>query len=110
MQQMQLLLFAFLMAFGQILFKKAAIVSSASPIWPGLLNPWMFAALALYAGATLLWVIILRTTPLSVAYPFAALAFVIVPLAARFLFAEPLDGRYALGVMFILAGVILTSR
>ena len=40
------------------------------------------AAMLLYAALTLLWVWILTFTPLSYAYPFAALAFGMTPLLA----------------------------
>ena len=101
--------FAVLLATGQILFKKAALLGVGRALPWGLVNGWLVAALVVYGGATLLWVWILRTTPLSIAYPFAALGFVIVPLVARFLFGEVLDLRYALGVAMIVFGVLLTS-
>lgn len=109
-QYLPLLIFAVLLAGGQVLFKKAALASLGQPLFPGLANIWMLCALVVYAVATLLWVDLLRRLPLSVAYPFAALGFVLVPLAARFVFGEQLDGRYALGAAFIVAGILLTSR
>jgi drug/metabolite transporter (DMT)-like permease len=109
MRTAQLVLFALLLASGQILFKKAALAIVDRDFILALINPWTFAALALYGIATVLWILILRTTPLSTAYPFAALGFVIVPLAASFMFGEPLTARYAMGVICIFAGVLLTS-
>lgn len=110
MRYAPLIAFAFLLASGQILFKKAALASAGKSLLLGLLNWWMLVALVVYGVATLLWVAILRTTPLSVAYPFAALGFVIVPVAARVMFSEPLDLRYAAGAALIVIGIVLTAR
>ena len=105
-----LILFSAMLATGQILFKKAALASLGHPLPFSLLSGWMFAALILYAAATALWVMLLRTIPLSAAYPFAALGFVLVPLLARFLFNETLDARYGVGVALIVLGIVVTSR
>ena len=51
----------------------------------------MWVAVALYAAATLLWVRILTTVPLSRAYPFVALAFVLVPAAGYLFFHEAIS-------------------
>lgn len=73
-------------------------------------NPWLWAALCASAGGVGCWLLTLRRLPLSVAYPWTALIYVLTPLAGVWLFAEALTGRYALGMALILAGVILTSR
>jgi multidrug transporter EmrE-like cation transporter len=38
------------------------------------------------------------------------LGFVLVPLAGRQFFGEALDGRYLVGVILILIGILLTIR
>ena len=63
-----------------------------------------------YAAATLLWVRILMTVPLSRAYPFVALAFVLVPAAGYVFFHESVSLRYAAGTALIIAGVIVAAR
>lgn len=110
MRFLPLVLFSIMLACGQILFKKAALACGDRPLFPGLVNAWMLLALVLYAGATLIWVAMLRSVPLSVAYPFAALGFAIVPLAAWLLFDEQLDVRYAIGSTLIISGILMTSR
>ena len=119
----KLVTFAVLLAIGQILFKKAALVGgkggaapadrpegadSLSWIW-SFLNPWMALALVLYAAATVLWVLILRSTPLSFAYPFVALGFVLVPLAGHFLFDERLSTTTVTGCALIVGGVLIVA-
>jgi len=112
----QLVSFAVLLATGQILFKKTAMGLSASiASLEGLislaLNMWFWLAMVFYSIATLLWIHILQNVPLSIAYPFNALGFIIVPLAALFLFKEPLNLQFVLGVFLILGGlsIIATS-
>lgn len=108
---LQLISFPLALTAGQILFKRAANRVDLTGAW--LLElariPAMWAAIALYAGATLLWVRILATVPLSRAYPFAALAFVLVPAAGYFLFDEPVNARYVLGAALIIGGVIVAA-
>jgi len=112
-QLLELLSFPVAIAAGQILFKRAAM-----QITPGVGGSWllevarlptMWVAVALYAGATLLWVRILTNVPLSRAYPFVALAFVLVPAAGYLLFNEPITLRYALGAALIIIGVAVAA-
>lgn len=112
----QLISFAVLLATGQILFKKTALgiavpVATPEGILALLLNGWFWLAMIFYSIATLLWIHILQNLPLSIAYPFNALGFIIVPLVSWLLFKEPITVQFTLGVFLILAGlsVIATS-
>lgn len=109
---LQLLSFPVALTAGQILFKRSAQQVDLSGAWMLALirMPTMWAALALYGVATLLWVRILTTVPLSRAYPFTAAAFVLVPAAGYLLFDEPINTRYVLGAVLIIAGVIVAAR
>jgi drug/metabolite transporter (DMT)-like permease len=110
---MELLCFPVAMAGGQMLFKRAAsqITRDGGGSWLVEVArlPTMWVAVALYAGATLLWVRILTTVPLSRAYPFAALAFVLVPAAGYLFFHEAITLRYALGTALIVIGVAVAA-
>ena len=66
-------------------------------------------ALLTYGLATLLWIHLLRTTPLSVAYPFMGLSFVFVPLLGMLVFLVSISLNQALGAGLILAGVSLSN-
>lgn len=92
---------------GQVLFKLSAdqIELSASGLLPSLLNPKLVLALAVYAGATAMWLVVLKLTPLRIAYPFAALAFVFVPLLAHGILGEQLHWGTFAGAALICAGV-----
>jgi len=102
------LLFTILMTAGQFLFKKAALASQADSFILSIMNVWMFFAIIFYAVATLLWVWILKHLPLSAAYPFVALAFILVPIGSVYFFDEILSMRYMLGCLLIVGGIILS--
>lgn len=103
-----------LIAIGQLLFKSAAAHWRVDGLsWAtlrGFLSPLMLIALAVYAFATLLWVYVLRTVPLSSAYAMFALAFVIVPLLAHFALDEPLSINALVGGAIIVVGVVVAVR
>ena len=104
-------------AIGQITFKFAAqslrILPSQPPL--ALLRdnalPLLLVALALllYLLSTVAWVHALRSVPLSVAFIFNSLAFVIVPLAGFLLFGEQVPRFFLLGLLFIVSGILLIS-
>jgi len=98
-----------LFALGQVLFKKAALSGGDGEFLRGLLTVWTLAALILYGLATLLWIWILQTVPLSIAYAFTSLAFILVPIVAHVVFGEALSIKYAIGCGLIVMGVIITS-
>jgi drug/metabolite transporter (DMT)-like permease len=112
-QIVQLLVFSVCLSSGQILFKFAADGSQKITNLQGfvqlLANPFLWLAGVLYGGATLLWIVILQQVPLSRAYPFAALGFVLVPLCSYFLFGESISLRFTAGTAFILVGVYLAA-
>ena len=96
---------------GQLLFKKAAQTIDPSAGWiVSVLNGWLVSALLLYGGATLLWIYILRTAPLALAYPLFALGFLIVPVLSWMLLGEPLRPMTLAGGAIILVGVVIAVR
>lgn len=93
---------------GQILFKLAAgavDVKSKGVLHGLILNPGLVAALTIYCGATLLWLYIFRYTPLHTAYPFSALAFLVVPILGSMLLSEPLRWTTVALAFFIIVSV-----
>lgn len=106
--------FSLLLAAGQILFKTAAlsapVMSSPRAVSGLFVLPSFWAALVLYGCATLLWIYLLQTISLSRAYPFAALGFVIVPVAGLLLFGERVNFTYAIGALLVIAGVLMIAR
>jgi drug/metabolite transporter (DMT)-like permease len=104
----------FALAVGQILFKLSARAVAGAQGVADLLrllqHPWFILALAVYGAATLLWVWLLREIPLTVAYPFFALSFVLVPLLGWLLLGEVVGWTYWLGIALIMAGIYTTIR
>jgi len=113
-QLLELVTFPLVLAAGQILFKRAALQIGAPQGASWILDvarlPTMWLAVILYAAATLLWVRILTTVPLSRAYVFVALAFVIVPAAGYLLFDETISLRFVIGTLLIVAGVMVAVK
>jgi undecaprenyl phosphate-alpha-L-ara4N flippase subunit ArnE len=99
---------------GQILFKLAARQWEEQALTDAILfnalkNRYLLLAVLLYAATTVLWLWILRRVPLNVAYPFTALAFVLVPLAGHFILEEPLNARLILGSLLIAMGICVAG-
>jgi undecaprenyl phosphate-alpha-L-ara4N flippase subunit ArnE len=113
-QLLELVSFPLVLAAGQILFKRAALQIGTAQGTGWILDvarlPTMWLALLLYGAATLLWVRILTTVPLSRAYVFAALAFVLVPAAGYLLFDESISLRFIFGTVLIIAGVVVAAQ
>lgn len=103
-----------LIAVGQLMFKAAASQWKVDGLsWSTLasfLSPVMIGALFVYAFATVLWVYVLRTVPLSAAYAIFALAFLIVPLLAHFVLGERLSGNVLVGGVIIIVGIVVAVR
>ncbi|MBS3649036.1 transporter [Pseudaminobacter sp. 19-2017] len=107
-----LILTPLLISAGQILFKltsaRVGDVGTASLI-AIMFDPYLIAAFAIYGIGTVVWVYVLRSVPLIVAYPFMALSFCAVPLLAWGLLGETLSFRYAFGATLIVAGLIVIN-
>jgi len=95
---------------GQILFKLAAMELQPwkEPILRNMLNSKLLIALLVYGLATILWLAVLRMTPLRIAYPFVAMAFILVPLMSHYWLDEPLRITTFVGAAFIIIGVIIS--
>lgn len=113
LQILYLVAFSFLLACGQICFKLAANHFNATSQLPivqaFLFNGWLWGAFVLYGFSTLLWVYILRVIPLSFAYPFVALGFIIVPAASWYFFSEQINSWYMFGAGLIILGLIIIT-
>jgi undecaprenyl phosphate-alpha-L-ara4N flippase subunit ArnE len=87
---------------GQVAFKSASV-----RVFPGAFLFWCGGA-AFMLASMLIVVMVLRTVPLSALVPFAALAYVTVPLASMLIFKEVTGKRFWLGTLCIIIGVIFT--
>ena len=96
---------------GQILFKIAGVRAAdrGHDLIRVMIDPYLLAALAIYGAGTLIWIHVLRTLPLSAAYPFMAMSFVLVPLFSTMIFGETITLRYWLGAAMIVGGMAVLS-
>ncbi len=105
------LVVVFCISAGQIMFKLTARAWNVShDIFDPHVYGWFLAAITLYALTTFGWIGVLTRAPLSKAYPFMALGFVLVPLVSRPLFGEQLGVYYTVGTTLIVMGLILVTR
>ena len=105
-----MLLTPLMIGYGQVLFKQAAGRIGGfggAELMRLFLDPVFIAAVALYGLATIVWVYTLSVTPLSIAYSFMALSYLIVPLFAWWLLGEAIPPRYLIGTGLILAGMVV---
>lgn len=102
----------FCIACGQILFKMTAeriLGKSLGEIITDWTTLMIFGtALFIYAGATVLWVLALRHLPLAQGYMLMTLSFILVPIAAVFIFGEKLSFSFLVGLVLIICGIFLT--
>jgi undecaprenyl phosphate-alpha-L-ara4N flippase subunit ArnE len=112
-QYAQIVTVVTMIAAGQLLFQKSASDSPPLSTLAGMTslmtNPVFILALVIYGVATLLWVAVLQQVPLSRAYPFNALSFILVPLAAIVFFGEAASVRLFIGLTLVVIGLIVVG-
>jgi len=62
------------------------------------------------AMGAVLWIAVLRVTPVSVAYPLLSLSYLLMLPAATIVFHEPITGQKLAGVLTICVGILIMSR
>jgi drug/metabolite transporter (DMT)-like permease len=101
-----------LSACGQLLMKLGTAtlpdVGIARTLSAALGEPMVLLGVASYALSSVVWLVILSRMPLSTAYPFAALSYVVV-VGAAMLSGEAVTALRWAGVAFIVAGVWLVA-
>lgn len=110
-----LVAYAVALAGGQLLFKLAALRFTPAARWTDsvlalALNPYLIVAVLLYGLLSVVWVWVLTFVPLSTAYPFVALTFVLSVASGVLMFGEPLTYRLVLGGAMIVIGLIVITR
>lgn len=110
-----LLTYSVALAGGQVLFKLAALRFTPAARWSDnllalALNPYLVAAVLLYALLSAVWVWVLTFVPLSIAYPFVALTFVLTVASGAILFGEAVTLRLLIGGAMVIAGLIVITR
>ncbi|PQZ95397.1 MULTISPECIES: EamA family transporter [Pseudomonas] len=73
-------------------------------------NPGILAAIACYIGAFFVWMLILRRSSLSLAFPLSSLVFVVVLLGSWLGLGEHISALHWVGVAVIIGGIALLAE
>jgi len=73
-------------------------------------NPWLWLGMICYVISFLVWIFVLSKTDVSIAYPLAALGYVITAFMAYFLLGEHITFLRIAGTIVILLGVFMVAR
>lgn len=74
-----------------------------------LLNPWIIVGLSAAFVASIMWMLALTKLDLSEAYPYTALAFVLILITSYALFGEPLTAGKVIGTGLIVCGIVVLA-
>ena len=105
-----------LSVYSQLIMKSRALVHSVSSSTDnlqylvGMATDWRVLSAA---GATFLagvcWLLAIQRLDLGYAFPFMALSFVLIPVAANLILGEPLMTIQVVGLGFVFVGVTLST-
>jgi drug/metabolite transporter (DMT)-like permease len=73
-------------------------------------TPQVVVGLGIFVVSAVFWLIVLSRLPLSTAYPFAGLTYLLTALIARFALKETVPGLRWLGILLIVGGIVLVGR
>ena len=90
-------------AMNELVYNKNIIVNAIN----ALTNSNLIYGIILYIVTSLLWLYTIKDMPLSKAYPFLALTFVLVPILSKIFFQEHVGITQLLGMIIIVVGVLL---
>lgn len=76
---------------------------------PQLLNPKVWPAIALNLIGGLSWMLVARKVPMSVAFPFTALTYILVFISGRLFFNEPFTAQKIIASGFIIMGLMVLA-
>ncbi len=110
-----ILLFAIaLAATGQLLLKsgmnsakETALAEGRSLVLVAATSPWILGGLAVFGISAVAWLVTLSRVPLSVAYPFNALGFVVILVASTVVLHERTNVWTWLGTVLVVGGLIV---
>lgn len=91
---------------AQLLLKKGTIENSLTTWGP---NAFILSGYSLYILSFLLWMQILKTTPLYIALSGASIIFVTIAFGSHFFLGEPLTIKSLVGTIFVAIGVYIVG-
>lgn len=103
-------------ATGQLLLKHGmqiasarAAKSGASLVVSAATSPWVLFGLAVFAVSAVAWLAVLSRVPLSVAYPFNAMGYLVILTASILLLHERANALTWAGSLLVVSGVIIVA-
>lgn len=93
---------------GQLLLKAGA--TRATDIVGQFLHPLTIVGLGVYVFAALCYIVAIKRIPLSLAFPTVSLSYIIVTVAAHFLWNEHLGPPQFAGMALIAGGILLLHK
>lgn len=106
-------------AVAQILLKKGMTLVGAFSLnltafmtaVPLIIKNWyIWGGLFCFAFSLLSWLVVLSRVPVSFAYPFNSLGYLITALAGFYFLGESLDAYKIIGILVICCGIVILSR
>lgn len=73
-------------------------------------SPMILIGLALYGLSALVWLFVLARAPLSLAYPFVGLGFILTMASGAWILGESVSTGRIVGTLLIAAGCVLVAR
>lgn len=81
--------------------------SSRSLALTAITTPWVLLGLAVFAVSATVWLAVLSRVPLSIAYPFNALGYLVILTASVVILHEPASPMTWTGTVLVVAGLIM---
>lgn len=73
-------------------------------------DPYILGGMACYGISLVVWIMGLSRVPVSIAYPLLSLGYVINAVLAHYLLGEVVTAQRAVGIAFIILGVVVVAR
>lgn len=99
-----------LRAINPVFFKVGALNIDSFTIVEVCTNIFYFLGFTVLFVRTIVWQLTLSRFPLSYAYPFLSVSFILILIAGHFIFNEPVRISNILGSLIIMVGLIVMSR
>ena len=113
---LQVFLGALLDTSGELLLRKGSLAApklgGAAGVFgvTSLVSWWTWAGIVSYCLSLVSWLYVLRSVPLSIAFPLINVVHALVPLGAWLLLGEHVSARRWLGISLIMLGVLVIVR
>ena len=92
---------------GMNLAKTASQSQGRSLLVTAATSPWILGGLVVFAVSAVAWLVTLSRVPLSVAYPFNALGYVVILVASTVILHERANVWTWLGTVLVVSGLIV---